>query len=153
MNPRLRRSPIPTGFAEVVSDGFPILHAPRVLRIIVCRRRTSRLLWRSVCSNGNFCMHSTGHFLCTCCIDESSSRVGSIGCCCFRHVREGASEYYSSDDCNSFHGLGIMSPLRFRTQLHLQSPAARECLGWPIDAQLPGLRAISAAGASGRELA
>ena len=38
MNPRLRRSPIPTGFAEVVSDGFPILHAPRVLRIIVCRR-------------------------------------------------------------------------------------------------------------------
>src|SRR6266487_4165716 len=52
-------APTPTGFAEHVSDDFPLLHAPYVLRIIVCRRRTFRLLWRSVCSNCNFCMHCT----------------------------------------------------------------------------------------------
>ena len=44
-------------------------------------------------------------------------------------------------------------PCASRRQLHPQSPAARECLGSPIDAQLPGLRAISAAGPSARELA
>src|SRR5206468_12887350 len=43
-------------------------------------------------------------------------------------------------------------PCASRRQLHPQSAAARECLGSPIDAQLPGLRAISAAGASAREL-
>jgi hypothetical protein len=50
---------LPTRFAEIVSDDFPVLHAPRVLGIIVCRRHTCRLLWRSVCSKGNFCTHST----------------------------------------------------------------------------------------------
>src|SRR5437763_7177366 len=44
-----------------------------VVLFIVCTRRTFRLLWRSVCSN--FCTHCTDHFLCRCCIDESSSSV------------------------------------------------------------------------------
>src|SRR5947208_1643319 len=46
-----------------------------VALFIVCRRRTFRLLWRSVCSNGNFCTQNTDRFLCTCCIGESSSSV------------------------------------------------------------------------------
>src|SRR5437762_3488763 len=46
-----------------------------VALFILCRRRTFRLLWRSVCSNYNFCTHYTDHFLCKCCIDESSSSV------------------------------------------------------------------------------
>src|SRR5947208_729697 len=47
-----------------------------VVLFIVCRRRTFRLLWRSVCNNYNFCTHCTDHFLCKCGTHESWSSVG-----------------------------------------------------------------------------
>jgi hypothetical protein len=40
------------------------------------------------------------------------------GCrCCLRHAREGASEYYGSDDCNSFHGFGHCASFTLHTAM------------------------------------
>jgi hypothetical protein len=63
-------APAPTGLTELIGNAFPLLHT-----FIVCRRRTFHLLWRSVYSNGNFCTHSTDHFLCTWHTYEFSSGV------------------------------------------------------------------------------
>ena len=69
-------APASTGFAGIVSDDFPVLHATRVLRVIICRRRMSRRLLRNVRNTDSFCMHCMDHFLCRYCIDEFWSSAG-----------------------------------------------------------------------------
>jgi hypothetical protein len=102
-------APTPTGFAEIVSDDFPVLHSAFLARRSSFAHAASSALFRAMAAVVAVLACVARITSCASAASMNLRRVSDcIGCCCSRHAREGASEYDSSEDCNSFHVLGIM---------------------------------------------